>query len=149
LAAVRFKNFHIWKRKLPHWRADDVTYFVTFRHARPLEQTERSLLLDALLKAAGRKLEYLAIGVRPDRSELLFRVLDDSSGKPYELSKVVEAAKRKAGAKLIKGTSERFPPFWNESYDRIVRDDAELEERWEAIVAEEDETGHALWVRGL
>ena len=29
-----WKGFHIWKGRLPHWRADDVTYYVTFRHKR-------------------------------------------------------------------------------------------------------------------
>lgn len=61
-------------------------------------------------------------------------------GEPYELSDLVEKAKTKAGKKIIAKSGERFPPFYGESYDRIVRDDAELEERWTAVL-----DAHLAW----
>ena len=45
-------------------------------------------------------------------------------------------AKAKAGRKIIKLTGERFPPFYAESYDRIVRDDGELQEKFDSMLAE-------------
>ena len=55
---------------------------------------------------------------------------------------------------IIKKSGERWPPFYNESYDRILRDESELEERWEEIfespstyeLAEDPEEYDALWV---
>jgi len=144
----------MWRGRLPHWRADDVTYYVTFRHRRPLDEFERRNLLRALLKPDGRQWELLILGVLPDRTELMFKVHEASTGRPYELSDIVEKAKTRVGKAIIKKSEERWPPFYEESYDRIVRDEAEFEERWQAIfdapvneeLAEAAEEYDCLWV---
>lgn len=129
-----FKNFSIWRGRLPHWRADDVTYYVTFRHRRALDVEERRLLFGALSKPDGRKWELLILCVLPETTELMFRVQLNEDGRPYELSQILERAKARAGKEIIKRTGERYAPFYSESYDRIVRDEAEQEERWRAIL---------------
>lgn len=130
-ADVPFRNFHIWRGRLPHWRADDVTYYVTFRHRRELDEVERQLLLRELVRVHERKLELHIACVLPETTEMLFRVKE---GLDLELADVVEGAKRRAGKAILKRTEERFPPFYTESYDRIVRDEIEYEERWSAIL---------------
>jgi hypothetical protein len=130
---MRWTNFSIWRGKLPHWRADDVRYYVTFRHRRSLDEFERALLFRQLLRPEGRKWNLLILCVLPDATEFLFTVESAPGGRPYELSDVVERAKKKAGAEIVRKSGERFPPFYTESYDRIIRDEAELAERWEAI----------------
>ncbi|MBS1717298.1 MAG: hypothetical protein JSS72_06170 [Armatimonadetes bacterium] len=149
-----FKNFRMWRKRLPHWRADDETYYVTFRHRRPLDSAERLLLFRALLNPDGRRWNILILCVLPENTEILFTVTEKSPGVPYELSDIVEKAKDKAGRKIIKATGERFTPFYTESYDRIVRDEAELDERWQAILdapvsealCESPEDYNELWV---
>jgi hypothetical protein len=152
---VRWNNFEIWQGKLPHWRADDVSYYVTFRHRRPLDDRERRDLLRALLKPDGKQWDLKILVVLPERTELLFSVLEaPATGRPYELSDIVEKAKTKVGRAIIRKTDERWPPFYEESYDRIVRDEAEFEERWQAIfdapvteeLAEAAEDYDGLWV---
>jgi len=151
---LKFQNFHIWRGRLPHWRADDVRYYVTFRHRRELSEAERRLLLSALVKPDGRKWDLLIACVLPETTDLIFTVRENPSGECYELSDIVEAAKRKVGTKIIKNTGERFPPFYSESYDRIIRDEAELEERWQGIfdspvqheLCEAAEEYEGLWV---
>ncbi|RYG24582.1 hypothetical protein EON82_10220 [bacterium] len=151
---MRWKNFEVWQGRLPHWRADDVTYYVMFRHRRPLDEFERRNLLRALLKPDGRQWELQILVVLPERTELLFKVHEAPAGRPYELSDIVEKAKTKVGRSIIKKTEERYPPFYEESYDRIVRDEAEFEERWQAIfdapvneeLAESAEEYDCLWV---
>jgi len=141
---------------LPHWRADDVTYFVTFRHRRQLEELEREVLLRLLVKPDGRRWNLLIVCVLPERTDLIFRVLESPNGECYELSEIVEKAKTKAGKLIIKKSGERFPPFYAESYDRIIRDEAELEIRWDEIfeapttseLAEDPEEYAGLWVAG-
>lgn len=130
----RWQNFQIWRGKLPHWRADDVTYYVTFRHSRALDEGERRLLMRQLLRPEGKKWDLLILCILPETTELMFRVREAGSGRPYELSDIVEKAKTKCGTAIIKATGERYPPFYHESFDRIVRDDAELEEKWSAIL---------------
>ena len=46
----------------------------------------------------------------------------------------MEKAKSKTGREIIRNTGERYSPFFNESYDRILRDAAELEVKWGLIL---------------
>lgn len=132
----RWENFTIWRQRLPHWRADNVDYWVTFRYRRMLEGFERRALIGALLKPEGSRwnLEILYVGA--EHAHFIVSVNPGPDGRPYELSEVVERAKKKAEKVILKKTGERFGPFYGESYDRILRDDAEHEERWQAIFEE-------------
>jgi hypothetical protein len=67
--------------------------------------------------------------VLPEVTELMFRVNTEK-----EFSDFIEKAKTKAGKEIIKKSGERFPPFFAESYDHIVRDDGEFEEFWTRIL---------------
>lgn len=132
-----------------------MTYYVTFRHGRPLDDEERRWLLGSLLKAEGRQFEFLILCILPEGTETLFRVKCAADGRPYELSRIIESAKRRTGKRVTKTTGERYAPFWAESYDRIVRDAAEFEERWLDILdspvreglVEDPEEYDGLWVR--
>lgn len=154
---MRWSNFSIWHGRLPHWRADDVHYYVTFRHRRDLSEAERQLLVKALLRPEGRKWNLDILCVLPNETNLIFTVNEAPTGVPYELSEIVEKAKTKAGKAIMKQTGEKWPPFYNESYDRIVRDESELEERWgeilespvKAELAEDPEEYDGLWVSGI
>ena len=130
----RFKNFSIWRGRLPHWRAEDVTYYVTFRHRRALEEAERALLLKQLMRPDSRQWDLVIACVLPEATELIFVVRQKLSGEVYELSDIVEKAKAKTGREIIRNTGERYSPFYGESYDRIIRDPAELEDRWTSIL---------------
>ena len=146
----------MWRGRLPHWRADDVRYYVTFRHRRELSERERDLLLKALLQPSGTKWDVLVVCVLPEATELMAMVGVGKAGRPLELSEVVEPAKRRASKAIVKASGERFGPFYEESYDRIVRDDVEFEERWGAIVESSVSAGlvqdadayRGLWVAG-
>ncbi|AIE87554.1 hypothetical protein [Fimbriimonas ginsengisoli] len=151
---MAWQNFSIWRGRLPHWRADDVNYYVTFKHRRSLDEFERRMLLRGLIKPDGRRWDLLIVCVLPEVTELIFTVREAPTGVPYELSDVVEKVKSKVGRDIIKRTEERFPPFYNESYDRILRDDDEFQAFWERIfespvaneLAEDPEQYDSLWV---
>lgn len=140
---ARWDNFTIWRGRLPHWRADNVTYFVTFRHRRSLALNERHLLLNELRKSDDRKLEIDVANVTNDTTSLLFRVLQAPNEQPYELSDVIERAKTRAAKQITKKTAEIRPPFYSESFDRIVRDEVEYEELWQGMVSAADEEADA------
>lgn len=92
----------------------------------------------------------LILCVGEETTELIFTVREAPVGRPYELSEIVEKAKAKAGKQICKQTGERFPPFYHESFDRIVRDEAEFEERWHTIFDAAPDDGEddyeCLWV---
>ena len=127
---AKWNNFEIWLGKWPHWRAEGVTYHVSFKHRRPLEGEESQALFRALLRAQGKGLDFMVLCVLPERSEALVQVVGDR-----DLSDWVEKAKLKAGKEIVKKSGERFPPFGGESYDRIMRDDEELETVFVSIVS--------------
>ncbi len=133
----------MWRGRLPHWRADDERYYVTFNHRRPLSEKECRVLFAHLLRAQRSRLDYMVLLVLPERSEMIFNVKKDSEGTEYELSDIVEKAKVKAGRNIIKESGERWPPFSHESYDRIMRDEAELEEFMTRIVQAPENEGLA------
>jgi|CXWL01.1.fsa_nt_gi hypothetical protein len=124
----------MWRKRLPHWRAEDVTYYVTFRHRRALEDAERDVLFRSLLKYHGLKLEFAVLAVLPESTEMIFTVLGLNRGFEVEFSKFIEATKRKSGKKIIENSGERFSPFWEESFDRILRDEQEMQERFDLIL---------------
>lgn len=138
----RWQNFSIWRGRLPHWRANDVNYYVTFRHRRPLDESECNILFSNIFRAQRSRFDFIILCVLPEQTEMVFTVREGPSGDPYELSDVVEKGKRKAGTMITKKSGERYPPFYAESYDRIVRDDAELETTWNSILASPVEKGH-------
>lgn len=87
------------------------------------------VLFRNLLKPDGRKWTLVACLVLPESSEVIFTMEEE-----VDLSDVIEKAKTRAGKAIIKQTGERFSPFFQESYDRIIRDEAELDERLLAIL---------------
>ncbi len=111
-------------------------YYVTFRHRRDLDDGERDVLFQRFMRAQGRKLDFDILCVMADKTEMVFRVGTDTRGEAYELSDVVEKVKKKAGALIIKKSGERWPPFYGESYDRIIRDSEEFEETWLRILGQ-------------
>ncbi|MCU0316528.1 MAG: hypothetical protein MUC92_08045 [Fimbriimonadaceae bacterium] len=128
----RWQNFQIWRGKLPHWRALGVDYYVTFRHRRSLDEGEATLLYLQLFRAQRSKFDYLILCVLPEKTEMIFRLQEGQ--EELELSDVVEKAKRKAAALITKKTGEKYGPFYQESFDRIVRDESELEQLWLGIL---------------
>lgn len=124
----------MWRGRLPHWRADDVRYYVTFRHRRPLNLDECQDLISALRKWDGQRWQIEVACALPGETKLLARVLHDEDGPRAELSDLVEKAKLKASKTILKRTGEKYPPFFGESFDRIVRDEVEWASFWESIL---------------
>lgn len=125
----QWSNFSIWRGRLPHWRADNVVYYVTFRHSRPLKEEEQFSLFRQIMRCQQKGLDLVIVCVLPEKTELMFKMTNEK-----ELSDVIEKAKTKAGKEIVKKSGERFPPFYSESYDHIIRDDNEFEEFWQSIL---------------
>lgn len=143
---ARWQNFQIWRGRLPHWRADNVTYYVTFKHKRPLDDIEQHTLFRRLLTSDGKRLDFVVLSVLPESTEAMFTVQDAPKGGKYELSDVIEKAKQKAGKDITKKSGERWPPFYHESYDRILRDHDEYEDTLLKILDATEEDHPTLYL---
>lgn len=87
------------------------------------------------MRGEGRHWELAALGVAPEKTTLLVKMVSSQEGVEPDLGKVLERAKKKAGDKIIAKTGERYAPFGTESFDRIVRDEEEMESFMAEIVA--------------
>jgi hypothetical protein len=93
--------------------------------------------------------------VLPEKTEAIFQVLQIQSPTPVELTDVLDRAKKRAAKIMLQRSPDTRPPFYDESFDRIIRDDAEYEALWEAILmapvnhelVEDPESYGGLYVR--
>ncbi len=122
----------LYRRKLPHWRQDQVTYFVTWRLAREqreLDSNERDLVTAAIRKFDGRRDELAAYVVMDDHVHVLLAPL-----APHELHGILHSWKSFT-ARQMQHEHKRFGRVWQDEYfDRIMRDDQEFAQKAEYIV---------------
>ena len=125
-------GFYIYRRKLPHWRADYVTYFVTWRldnAQRPLTPAERSLVKSALLNFDGQRYDLYAYVVMDDHIHTLVTPLNKE-----ELQTIMHSW-RSFTTHALQRNHGRSGRVWQRNYfDRIVRNSRELAEKTRYIL---------------
>jgi REP element-mobilizing transposase RayT len=122
------------RRWLPHWQLGGATYFVTFRtRGVDLGPDIRRLVLAALRHFDDRRYVLWTAVVMPDHVHMLLTPMPIRAGSWWSLPSILHSLKsftaKQANAKL-----NRVGALWmQESFDRIVRDEAEMEEKWRYI----------------
>ncbi|HXE75972.1 MAG TPA: transposase [Candidatus Xenobia bacterium] len=118
-------KLQITRRHLPHWTMEGATYFVTIRfRTTPLSKAEIRLVLESILSGDGKFFELDAAVVLPDHVHLL---LVPQIG--YSLSRIMKGLKG-ATARRLNQLRRRQGTVWqDESFDRIVRDQKEFNEK--------------------
>jgi REP element-mobilizing transposase RayT len=121
----------LYRRKLPHWRLEGSTYFVTWRVARDrsnLEPAERELVARTLRRFDNQRYELLAYVVMNDHVHVVVTPRPGTS-----LEALVCSWKSYTAHQLPRGPSGRV---WQSEYmDRIIRNDAELDQKIEYVLA--------------
>ena len=112
------------RRHLPHWQLRGATYFITFRLAcGELTAAERLIVLGHVRAGHGKFYDLLAAVVMPDHGHALLHPLGG-----FDLPRITKGVKG-VSARLVNLTRGTRGPLWqDESFDRIIRDDAELTE---------------------
>jgi len=116
-----------YRVKLPHWRMDGSTYFVTWRLAsaqRSLDHRERSLVADALKHFAGSRYDLFAYVVMDDHVHVLVALAEG-----FSLQEIVHTWKSFTTNRLQRLFGRGAAIWQSEYFDRIVRDEAELIEK--------------------
>jgi thiamine-phosphate diphosphorylase len=113
------------RRHLPHWTLAGSTYFITLRlRATEFTPSERTLVLDHIRSGDANYYQLLACVIMPDHVHLLIRP-EDGMG----LSRITKGIKG-VTARLINEHRKTAGRIWQDgSFDRIVRDAAEFEEK--------------------
>jgi REP element-mobilizing transposase RayT len=119
-----------YRKHLPHILVPGSAYFLTFRlsgkQARQLAPAEREAVIDHIgCVAPGNCLAWV---VMPDHVHLLYQ-----SHKDEDLRRTLKGLKG-ASARTLTTRFGRSAPVWQaETFDRIVRDERELQETWKYL----------------
>ncbi len=113
------------RRQLPNWTLTGSMYFITFRlRATEFTPSERTLVLNHIRSGDALYYQLLACVIMPDHVHLLIRPKDGLG-----LSRITKGIKG-ASARLINEHRKTVGRIWqDESFDRIVRDAAEFDEK--------------------
>ena len=119
------KDLKVTHRKLPHWTLQGATYFLTFRTACfSLDQDDRAIVLQHIRFGHQRFYSLIAAVVMPDHVHVL---LQPNPG--VDLPRIMKGIKG-VSAHLLNQRKRRHGQVWqDESFDRIIRDQAELDEK--------------------
>lgn len=125
----------IRRRNLPHWEMGGATYSITFRlfktvsHVAPLTAEERACVMQSILSLHGSMWQVDVFTVMPDHVHIVATPRQNSSGEWYPLSKILRLIKGRT-AREINIRRRRTGPLWQtESFDRIIRDRGEYDEK--------------------
>jgi REP element-mobilizing transposase RayT/NAD-dependent dihydropyrimidine dehydrogenase PreA subunit len=150
-----------YKRCLPHFERPWAKYMITFttREHRKLSPAERDVTLQTILRDEGTKYELYAACVMPDHVHLLLEPQiqnNDARGKPvfYAVSDILQTLKSVSSHRINKAADVKGQRVWeNESFDRVIRSERDLEEKfhyicrnpWDSGLAKPDEDYAWLW----
>ena len=130
------------KRHLPHFERPWSKYMVTFatREKRQLTPGERDIVLQSVLYARENcQYQLFAACVMPDHVHLLFEPqirAQGKDGKPvfFSLGEILHGIKSTTAHKINKAANVTGVHVWEEeSFDRLMRGDADLEEKFHYI----------------
>jgi putative transposase len=121
---------NFYRRRLPHYRERDAICFVTWRLSagKELSPPERDLIATELLHRNGQSYELYAYVVMNDHVHVLLRILAEEP-----LEKIIHSWKSFT-AHAIQRRHGRSGRIWQDEYfDRIVRDEKELGQKFDYI----------------
>ncbi len=130
------------KRRLPHFERPWGKYMVTFgtREKRQLTPAERDIVLESVLYAhSHRQYQLFAACIMPDHVHLLFEPQmkeQDKEGKPvfFSLSEILQGIKSTTAHRINTAGKVTGAHVWEkESFDRLIRSDSDLEEKFHYI----------------
>jgi alanyl-tRNA synthetase len=132
---------HYRKRRLPHYERPNGIYHITFstRNRRILSPCARDIVRDAFIHFDQKRYDLFALCVMPDHVHVLFQPWvkeDDAQGSPvfWSLAELMHSVKSFTATKINKAENTLEQQLWeNEYHDRLMRSDADVEEKFEYI----------------
>jgi|GEM_PF-19907 len=149
------------KRRLPHFERPWGKYAVTFstHNRRQLSSAEKDIVLRSVLYAHSHgQYELYATCVMPDHVHLLFepqvKGTDSEGGSVFwSLPEILQAIKSSTAHRINKASGTGGTVWEKESFDRVIRSESDLQEKfeyicrnpWDAGVAAQGEDYPWLW----
>src|SRR6266403_1478646 len=151
------------RRNLPHFERPWAKYAITFatRNHRQLSEKARDIVLESVLRWKDRRYELYAASVMPDHVHLLIEPMierQDDSGQSvfFSLSKILHSIKSFTATQINKIERTKDPVWETESFDRLIRSESDLREKylyitrnpWDAGVVKPDQGYRWVWHLG-
>ncbi|MDD5198837.1 MAG: alanine--tRNA ligase-related protein, partial [Terrimicrobiaceae bacterium] len=153
-----------WKRRLPHYERPHGIYHVTFstRNHRVLSAAAREAVLSAFRYFDGSRYELYALCVMPDHVHVILQPMiksGEAEGDPifHGLSEIFHSVKSFSANRINEIESTPRAQVWEAEYhDRLMRSDADVEEKfhyvlsnpWRSGIAGDAESYDWIWWRG-
>ena len=150
------------KRHLPHFDKPWAIYAITLgaRRRRTLSPASRTIVLDALRHFHGNRYELFAACVMPDHVHILLQPWprqNDSEGNPifWTISELMHSIKSFTAHEINKADGTCGAVWEKESFDRYIRSDHDLEEKyryilrnpWDAQVVQSNDDYPWIWIQ--
>jgi 5-methyltetrahydrofolate--homocysteine methyltransferase len=149
------------KRRLPHFERPWAKYAVTFStwERRELSPAERDIVLRSILYGSEHgQYELFVAAVMPDHVHLLFEPQLKGEGNGGEatfwsLTEILHGIKSSTAHRINKSRGTSGPVWEKESFDRLIRSEADLQEKfgyicrnpWDSGAASQNENYSWLW----
>ena len=153
-----------YRRSLPHFERPCAKYAITFatRNHRQLSAKARDTVLESLLRWKDRRYELYAACVMPDHVHLLIEPMierEGNDGNPvfFSLSKILHSIKSFTANRINKIDNAREAVWETESFDRLIRSESDLQEKfqyitrnpWDTGVVKQGEDYRWIWYFGM
>ena len=151
------------RRNLPHFERPWAKYAITFstRNHRNLSDVARDIVFEAILHWKDQRYELYAACVMPDHVHLLIEPMVErvrKTGNPvfFSVSKILHSIKSFTATRINETENANAPVWETESFDRIIRSESDLHEKflyitrnpWDAGVAARGEDYPWIWYPG-
>jgi putative transposase len=152
------------KRQLPHFERPWGKYAVAFstHERKKLTASERDIVLrSAVHSHEHRQCELYVACVMPDHVHLLFEPQikgeDDRNTVFWSLSEILHGIKSSTAHQINKARGKTGPVWEKESFDRLIRSETDLQEKfayicrnpWDSNVAGQNEDYPWLWTQEM
>jgi len=152
-----------YHRNLPHFERPWAKYAITFatRNHRQLSNKARDIILDSILRWKDRRYELYTACVMPDHVHLLIEPMIERNRQGgnavfFSLSKILHSIKSFTATRINKTENTKEPVWETESFDRMIRSESDLREKflyitrnpWDAGVADRGEDYPWVWYAG-
>ena len=126
----KFEDRVFKHRNLPHLEVPEATYFVTFRCCSKiaLPPQARDLVMEAIRACDRTSIDLDAAVVMPNHAHAIFRLIDTC-----KLSQVLQRIKGRSARQINRVLKTARSVWMDESFDHIIRHEAELQEKIEYI----------------
>ncbi|MGI8956909.1 MAG: DEAD/DEAH box helicase, partial [Chthoniobacterales bacterium] len=135
------------KRNLPHFERPWAKYAVTFstRKKRALSEVARDIVMDSLLHLNEQRYTLYAACVMPDHVHLLLEPgVKETNGDEtdfFSLGEIFDSIKSHTARAINKSAGTRGPIWEEEWFDRLIRSERDLQEKFDYILRNPSDAG--------